>query len=513
MGVLPRSLRFKVQLAVLGMFVIALAIFWRGLHYVVVDSYQQVERTEAVEDVGRARAAVLASNDRLTSTSKDWATWTDTYEFVAGKRPGYPADNLSASVLKNLQVDFMIFHRADGKVIWITALDPRTGDSLQRTDGIKRAFEAASRQAKPAGSSDTNKGIILVDGVPALFASCAITDSKGTAPPDGTLVVGMYVGEMQTASARTITGLNVSFTRPVATGVTPATPPTDAGVDISYLGQNTIVGKTTLLGVDGRPALEVSISEPRMGWVRANQTLGTISWGVLGIVLTFGVVLGGTLEVTILRRLAHLHSYVKGDVAPGETARFRVGGADEISDLAVEFDRAAEARRSTEAQLRHQAEHDDLTGLANRRRLGEEMSKALAVAARESAQVALLMVDLNDFKLVNDEYGHSCGDDVLRWFADQLREVVREYCTVARIGGDEFAILLPHTGREGAHQVIGRLEARLSEPCDCSGAGLYLAASTGEAVYPEDGASAEELTIAADLSMYANKRARLASEA
>jgi diguanylate cyclase (GGDEF)-like protein len=156
---------------------------------------------------------------------------------------------------------------------------------------------------------------------------------------------------------------------------------------------------------------------------------------------------------------------------------------------------------------RHLALHDHLTGLPNRRLYQDRLASALERARRCNAQAALLVIDLDRFKQVNDTLGHHVGDLVLQRVAAMLSGRVRRSDTVARTGGDEFSVILEEpTSREDAVQVSQHLIQLLSEPLLLGEHTVLVGASMGIAVYPEDAADMERLCIAADLRMYDVKR-------
>jgi diguanylate cyclase (GGDEF)-like protein len=162
-----------------------------------------------------------------------------------------------------------------------------------------------------------------------------------------------------------------------------------------------------------------------------------------------------------------------------------------------------------EDQIEHNkflALHDPLTGLPNRRLFEDRMANALERAHRTGTQIALLVVDLDCFKEVNDTLGHHTGDRVLERVASIFTERVRHSDTVSRTGGDEFSLILEEsTNREEAEKVAASLRQLLEAPLDLDGHKVLIGASIGIAIYPEDAADAESLCIAADRRMYEAK--------
>ncbi|HEV7239096.1 MAG TPA: EAL domain-containing protein [Thermoanaerobaculia bacterium] len=163
-------------------------------------------------------------------------------------------------------------------------------------------------------------------------------------------------------------------------------------------------------------------------------------------------------------------------------------------------------RKKAEQQIEYQAYHDALTGLANRHLFQEHLSLALALAQRRAKQVAVLFLDLDNFKVVNDSLGHSVGDELLREVAKRLKDAVREGDTVARVGGDEFTIVLQELTRpQDAAIVAEKVLHTVAEPMEISGHRLYVTTSIGITVSPDDGLDAETLLKNADTAMYRAK--------
>ncbi|GIM89098.1 hypothetical protein Ato02nite_008910 [Paractinoplanes toevensis] len=166
-----------------------------------------------------------------------------------------------------------------------------------------------------------------------------------------------------------------------------------------------------------------------------------------------------------------------------------------------------QAAQAHVAQLSHQAFHDSLTGLPNRSYLLERAEHAVASAASTGGRVALMLLDLNGFKEVNDTAGHQAGDELLQQVAKRLLGTVRDNDVVSRLGGDEFAILLTHDpDEEIATRVAGRIVDRLREPFGIDGAQVRIGGSVGIALYPDDADAYDDLMRGADTAMYDAKR-------
>jgi diguanylate cyclase (GGDEF)-like protein/PAS domain S-box-containing protein len=206
-----------------------------------------------------------------------------------------------------------------------------------------------------------------------------------------------------------------------------------------------------------------------------------------------GPVLGTRFEVNALHR--------DGREFPVELTIWTVGSGDNVSFSALVHD--ITLRKELERQLQHQAFHDSLTGLANRALFADRLAHAMA-RQRARRSLAVVFLDLDDFKTVNDSLGHAAGDQLLTAVAERLRGVMRPEDTVARFGGDEFAILLEETTREAARRVAERVLAALRSPFDLQGKQVFARGSAGVAI-TQAGSSAEDLLRHADLAMYTAK--------
>ena len=162
-------------------------------------------------------------------------------------------------------------------------------------------------------------------------------------------------------------------------------------------------------------------------------------------------------------------------------------------------------RKRYQVQLEHQANYDALTGLPNRNLLHDRLRQAV-YAQRQARAIAVVFMDLDHFKFVNDSLGHSTGDLLLKAMGERLRSVLREGDTVGRVGGDEFVLILnDQANEEIIYRAMQRICAKVSEPITIDGKELYVTCSAGISLYPQDGRDVDTLLKNADAAMYRAK--------
>ena len=179
---------------------------------------------------------------------------------------------------------------------------------------------------------------------------------------------------------------------------------------------------------------------------------------------------------------------------------------DDGTPYAIAYIRDLTERKQLEESLKHQATHDELTGLPNRWLFRLQLDQALARAERSGLHVAVLFIDLDYFKTINDSFGHSTGDTLLVQAGARMRGMLREHDTLARMGGDEFAVLLADlVDPDEAIAVVNKLQASLQTAYFLKNQAVYSGASVGVAFYPDDTTTSETLLRYADMAMFQAK--------
>ncbi|WP_295392139.1 EAL domain-containing protein [uncultured Thiodictyon sp.] len=212
-------------------------------------------------------------------------------------------------------------------------------------------------------------------------------------------------------------------------------------------------------------------------------------------------------------KVVHRHREANGEeravellASPLRGPQGEVLGVIESARDITEHLRLTAQLQEREEQLEHLAEHDPLTGLPNRRLFADRLTQAMRRAHRERHQVALLFLDLDDFKGINDRLGHAAGDCILQQAAQRMRALVREGDTVARLGGDEFIVILGALERgDAAARVAQALVEAFAAPFELDSQRLRVTASIGISLYPQDGTDVDTLVRNADSAMYLAK--------
>ncbi|CAA7613200.1 GGDEF domain-containing protein [Magnetospirillum sp. UT-4] len=245
-------------------------------------------------------------------------------------------------------------------------------------------------------------------------------------------------------------------------------------------------------------------------------TLSTVTYAFSAVIFLLFVLVLLKVRLLIARPIIDLAHHIEGIMHSGDLGS-RVGNKPfhwlhEVRSLAHNFNRLMGELETSRNALIEQSVTDPLTGLANRRRFADVLGHEFERARRHGHELALIMVDLDGFKPVNDKYGHAVGDAVLKRVAEIIAGHVRVTDLAVRAGGDEFVVLAPETTAEGARALAEKLaEAIRNARIEAEGATVSVGASIGVACFPVDGVEPGDLFATADAAMYADKRARKAA--
>jgi diguanylate cyclase (GGDEF)-like protein len=231
-------------------------------------------------------------------------------------------------------------------------------------------------------------------------------------------------------------------------------------------------------------------------------------WGLALVASLFMLLVYFFIDRSVLSPLARIAGIISSEGRNIEYLSLDRQGGREIDALVGAFNNLRKLIHQRQMALEYQALHDALTGLPNRTLLQDRLEQAIHLAHRQHSGMALLLLDLDRFKEINDTLGHPVGDRVLREIGKRLDRCMRETDTVARLGGDEFAIIAPDTGSDEAIAFAERIIEAIDQVINIDQQVLYVGASIGIALYPQHGIDAASLIRHADVAMYRAKRNR-----
>lgn len=238
----------------------------------------------------------------------------------------------------------------------------------------------------------------------------------------------------------------------------------------------------------------------------ASNTVIKSLWGMSLFVMFLSLVSYIVLEVNFIRPIATVASSLKAEAKGHEINELPDVKAAEIRDLTDAFIELRQQVHTRQLALEHIAMHDSLTSLPNRALLMDRLNQSILNTQRRKRSLALLMLDLDRFKEINDTLGHQTGDALLQQVGVRLRNVLRDSDTVARLGGDEFAVLLSNVNETNALRIAAAIHEQLEKVYDVYEHSLYVGASIGVAIFPQHGETAQALLQHADVAMYVAKR-------
>lgn len=526
-----------------------------------VRGFAEIEHDRAENDVARINEAFRNAIAALHTKSADWANWDDTYDFIGDRNREYIESNLDTSSLEGIRIDTIMILSPDAQAIIAVGVPDSTG-AVPDSQEILRQLRRGKKLERTVGHS----GYLIVHGQPILVSVRPVFKTGATSGSRGWIVFAQRLDARLQSDLRRLTRHPIKFKvaeAAVADKAPVAAPHRDTQSQVQVLSEDELLGSSVAYDLFGRPALELDTVFNRRvyayGKVVAQQTVTQ----VLAVAAFFALVIMFIFERFVLRRLRRLHEQVAGIGAEVDGARIRLEGRDELASLAeqvntmlnriedgssalreseeqlrahnenlemlvtqrtAEIERSAAALRESEERLRiqnenleqlveartreveHQAFHDKLTGLPNRALFMDRLGFALNKAGRTGLGTAVMFIDLDNFKLINDSLGHDRGDQLLITVAERLSQCVRMGDTVARLGGDEFTLLLE--GVESniqAEEVADRILAALRRPIPVGTSEIFTGASIGLAITHDGQCSAQDLLKHADVAMYRAK--------
>ena len=532
-----RTIRARIIGIMAIMLLLTGAMIYIILNNVMLDKINLLENKYTVENVEHAKDEIKKEIDLLNTIIVDWAVWDNSYQFMIDRNFQYIDSNISDDTLNNLKVNLMIFIDNEGEIVYSQGYDLGEKQTIP-IDYKLFDYLDIKNLVKNNDIHYRKSGMITLNGKDFILISiCPILKSNGEGPINGYMILGanftkekIFEIEQELNSSVKIEYLNeFDFDRKYFDLKKNNT-------SVHILNKEKIIGNSFIENIDGKPSFLLSIEKDRdinkIGVSGIEATL--ISLFTLFIAFSFFIIL--ILDRGILKRLQDL-SYEIRKIGEGKDLSRRLKKQveqDELSDVSEEINgmlysleksqidltksenalkKAIEKLQNeviehekTQEKIKYIAYHDMLTGLPNRNLLNELLVHSINMAERNNKYMAVLFLDLDGFKIINDSKGHAKGDQILQEIAERLVVTLRKSDIIARHGGDEFIIIIEELENSSEVELIAnKIIDSIQEPFCLEENDYFLTTSIGIALYPTDGHTPDILIKNADIAMYKAK--------
>lgn len=462
-----------------------MVVVFSSTRFVLVHSFATIEADEARQSIERVKQALQMELHQLRAVTEDNGYWDQAFDYVRGRREGFIKENFTRYGLDTLRVNVMWIGDDTGKtLVSFGTRDAAPGAVVQLDSDLVGRIQKYALALVPRDSVDSPVRLMRVPGGILAFSAVRVLRSNHEGPSPGMLVFGHYLDDAM------IRRLEETSQSPV---------------------------KLILLDGHGVPMAEVNNSvahwlanEPDDTFIQTNNGETLDSYSLLRDV-------DGRSLAVLANSVSHAALQLSRRTITWVVVALLVGFSLLICVLLTMVNRgwrsSAVARRQSidqQRQFSRLARRDVLTGLPNRVFLQKMLPRLLKRAARDTSRLALLYIDLDHFKNVNDSLGHAAGDKLLTAIAHRLRAAVSTHDVVVRMGGDEFVVvanMLPNA--QVVNSIADRIRRALVVPLDLDGVTMFPCPSIGISVYPEDGTDSEQLLKHADIALnHAKDRGR-----
>lgn len=547
------KLKNKILAAIGVTWVLFLCITYVGSRTYLLSSFLELENRRAEENLSRVDQALDQVNYALSTYTSDWSHWNDLYDFMQGKKPNFVPDNLNMTAFVNSHINLVSYWDQKKNIVVGAAVDTDDRRIIAFPKGLEH-YILSSKLFSRKNPNDDIRGYVLVESGIMLIASSMVTDGDKLLPPLGISLFGRNLNAALISKLIETTKVDLKLFLP--TEIAKSTTINSIYKNLSSIksghftkpvDEDRLNGFTLIRDIEDKPIGMLRMDVPRTIYQKGLQTINyyMISFVVLAIV--FSALMLRLINEMVTRRLEKLDSQLSDISSKNDlTKRVDALGSDELSSVSIEInymldiiqasqenlerrvqERTKELqsinvqlqkeisdRKTVERELVMHKEHliriahyDSLTSLPNRIFFNEILDKAIQYSKRHKKMLAILFIDLDRFKNINDALGHTFGDSVLKEVASRFSTIVRSGDVLARLGGDEFIMLLNNISNSSqASGVAEKILEACTQPINVDAHELFLTASIGISLYPTDGDSLEDVQKNADMAMYKSKR-------
>lgn len=547
------KLRNKVLIALGLAWFIFLTITYIGSQTFLINSFLLLEHERANRDLSRIDEALSQINRSLYTFTSDWAHWNDAYRYINGKNPGFIDDNFNVIAFVNSTINLVTFWDKQGKLVNGEAINTDTKQFIPIPAHLDKQLPLNILLTNNKNSQHNTSTYALIDNKIYFIAAVGITDGKQSLAPSGTIINGRVLSPDIITTISGITKLNIKLTVLSTPAIRAANQPIlnkikndENGHYIQLINEKNLIGFTLITNIFHDPIAMIQMDSSRTVYTTGKDVLHYYLISLMILAITFSLLILWLLNLLIIKRLERLDNEVATITSKQVISqRVHAKGTDELSTVAkainamldiiqasheklkykvkhrtealiganIHLEKEISERKIVEKELFQHKEHlarlahyDRLTALPNRIYFNEIFNKALLHANYHKLKLAIMFIDLDRFRMINEGYGHPTGDQVLKEIAKRFFALLRTSDILSRLSGDEFSVLLNDIGQpKFASSVARKILQACSTPLIINNHEFYITASIGICIFPDDGTSLEDLEKHADIAMYKAK--------
>lgn len=550
------NLRLKVLIILASVWALISAVTFTYSKQVLTEEYTKLEIHEMKEDLGRTTRTFKTLLSTLKTLNSDWAQWNDAYQFMKDKNDNFIRSNMAFTTFENAKINLILFFDTSGKLFYGMNYDLVNKKFIPIPPELVSLLESEKSFTRQRNTESGKSGLLQFNNEYLALSAFPIVTSDGTGPIRGTLMMGFMVNEAHLLQLADIVKMDVELhSLPTARTDSKLLPIYDhlRSGDKTYTQINSatsITGYTFIRDIEDNPIGLLSLTVPRPVYQEGMKTIGKYLAINILVGVFFLMTVWYLLKIFVLDRVIRVSQDVI-DIASKSTfsKRIETSGHDELSNMTMainslleiiaiteeklksrislrseELERLLQLNknlytemtnqkqievklREGEKRLHHMAYYDALTGMPNRVNFNEQTERRLEIAKASETKIAIVFIDADKFKQINDTYGHEMGDRFLRHVAEQLKASTNNDDIVSRLSGDEFLLCLTDAAdKNNIIKATNRILEHLSVPLKTEIGEISSTFSIGIAIYPSDGETLSTLEKNADLAMYYAKK-------